>query len=90
MDTSKLGDVYSLVSDFKQLQFHYGQKSDETERIKRVTERLLNNAPLIEKALYFMALGEQGKLDFVRANPDLCDAFEQGIQSGEIPKNLSF
>lgn len=65
------------------LQSHYSQKSDETERIKGLTERLLCNVPLIETARYFMALGEQGKLDFFRANPDLCDALEQAIESGE-------
>ena len=57
------------------------------ERERRKNQEL-SKALLIEQARHFMALDEQGQMDLVRANPDLCDAFERGIESGEIPAHL--
>lgn len=88
MSGLKVTSAYPTVNDFEQLQFHYSQKSGELERVKRIAERLLSNALLIEKARYVMALGEQSQMDLLKAEPKLFDELEQGIESGEIPPNL--
>ena len=69
----------------KQLQFHSHQKTETLDRVKMVVEkRLLKGASVVEKARYFMALDEQGRLDFMRAYPGICKEIEQGLISGEI------
>lgn len=61
----------------------YRKERDELERVKKVVERLLEDASSREIASYFQALSESGQLEFARTNPELFSMLEEGIKSGE-------